>query len=273
MIVSLQINVRMELRGMTKTDRVIVITGGARGIGRGIAEALAGAGTVIVLTDLLSDSLEGAARSVRAKGSECVTHVLDVTNALRVTAVIGDVVEQFGKIDALFNNAGVIDVCPFLDATETDWDRTMEVNAKGVFLCGQAVARHMVKRGAGRIVNTASVAARVGVPDMVAYAASKAAVVSITRSMSIALAPHGVTVNAIAPGIVATEMWTLIDGQRGEQRGLASGEALAERVAAIPLGRAAGPQDIAAVAAFLVSDAAAYVTGQTLNIDGGMRHD
>jgi meso-butanediol dehydrogenase/(S,S)-butanediol dehydrogenase/diacetyl reductase len=258
---------------MTTIERVVLITGAARGIGRTIAEHLAGPGVALALTDVLTDDLRAASDAVEALGSQSLTLTVDVTRAAQVRDMVTQVVNRFGRIDAFFNNAGVIDVQPFLDATEENWDRTMSVNAKGVFLCGQAVARQMVKQGSGRIVNTASLAARVGVPDMVAYAASKAAVMSVTRSMALALAEHGITVNALAPGIVDTQMWTKIDAQRGEQRSLAAGEAMAERVASIPLGRAAMPGDVAGVARFLISDDAAYITGQTINIDGGMRHD
>ena len=258
---------------MTDTQRVILITGAARGIGRTIAEQLAGPGTALVLTDLLDDALAQAQQAVENRGAQCSTLRVDVTSADDAKAMVAHAVQRFGHIDAFFNNAGMIEVEPFLQATEAVWDRTMDVNAKGVFLCGQAVAKHMVERRAGRIVNTASVAARVGVPDMLAYAASKAAVMSMTRSMALALAKYGVTVNALAPGIVATDMWAKIDTQRGEQLSLSKGAALAERVAAIPLGRAATPADVAKVAEFLISDDAAYITGQTLNIDGGMRLD
>ena len=264
----------MENRTLTTTiKRVVVITGAARGIGRAIAAQLARPGIGLVLADLLESELTITRQIATDAGAQCVEEIIDVTSAQDSAGLVRRTVDNFGRIDALFNNAGVIDVCPFLEATEADWDRTMNINAKGVFLCGQAAARVMVEQGHGRIVNTASLAARVGVPDMVAYAASKAAVMSITRSMAIALAPHGITVNALAPGIVDTDMWEKIDGQRGAQKNLAKGEALAERVAAIPLGRAAVGADIAAVAEFLISDAAAYVTGQTINIDGGMRHD
>ncbi|MCB1745052.1 MAG: SDR family oxidoreductase [Gammaproteobacteria bacterium] len=258
---------------MTETDRVILITGAARGIGRTIAEQLARPGSVLVLTDVLDEALAMAAQAVRERGASCDILHVDVTQSAQVQQMVAQTVDRHGRIDAFFNNAGIIEVMPFLEATEADWDRTMAVNAKGAFLCAQAVARAMVARRSGRIVNTASVAARVGVPDMVAYAASKAAVMSLTRSMALALAPHGITVNALAPGIVSTDMWTKIDAQRGELRALPKGAAIAERIAAIPLGRAATPADVAGVAEFLVSDAAAYVTGQTINIDGGMRHD
>ena len=159
--------------------------------------------------------------------------------------------------------------------TEENWDQVLNVNLKAVFFCGQAVARQMLQQGREdrvlKIINTASLASRVGVPDMAPYAASKAGVMSLTRTMALSLAPQGITVNALAPGIVATDMWDLIDSERAALEGVAKGEPVRQRIAAIPLGRAAVAEDIANVASFLASQDSNYMTGQTLNIDGGAR--
>ena len=227
------------------------------------------AGADVAVADLELASLAAVVRGVEDAGRRALALAADVTRRDEVDDMVGRTVEVFGHIDVLFANAGIIEVRPFLEASEEDWDRIMAVNAKGVFLCGQAVARHMVRRGSGRIINTASVAARIGLPDMAAYAASKAAVMSLTRSMALALGPQGITVNALAPGIVDTDMWTLIDQRRSEQRGQAGGEPTRERVATIPLQRAAQPRDVAEVAVFLASDEAGYINGQTINVDGG----
>lgn len=254
---------------MKLDGKIALVTGAARGIGRAIAEEFGRCGADVVVADVREEQLSETAAAIRHLGRRVVALPVDVTRKRAVEEMVRRAVEELGRIDVCVNNAGIIKVQRFLDVEEADWDEIMEVNAKGVFLCAQAVARQMVRQGSGRIINMASVAARLGLPDMAAYAASKAAVMSLTRSMSLALASDGITVNALAPGIVDTDMWTLIDGQRAEQRGIAPGEPKRERIAAVPLGRAAQPSDVATVAAFLASDAAGYVTGQTINVDGG----
>ena len=177
--------------------------------------------------------------------------------------------ERFGRLDVLYNNAGVIQVQDFFEVTVEDWDHIMNVNAKGVFLCAQAACRQMLEQGGGKIINTASIAAWSATPDSIAYGASKAAVVSITRSLAAKFARKSINVNAIAPGMVDTDMWDLIDEQTSQMRGMARGEPHRRREQRIPIGRAAEPEDIAKVALFLASPAADYMTGQTLNVDGG----
>ena len=254
----------MELEG-----KVVLVTGAARGIGRAIAERVAACGADVAVADVRAEALAGVAGAIERAGRRALALTVDVTRKAEVEAMVEQTVTTLGGLDVLFNNAGIIEVHEFLELEEADWDRIMAVNAKGVFLCAQAGARHMVARGSGRIINTASIAARVGVPDMAAYAASKAAVMSLTRSMALALGPKGVTVNALAPGIVDTDMWDKIDAQRADIHGQAPGQPRRERVAQIPVGRAATPADIAGVAAFLASDAAAHINGHTLNVDGG----
>ena len=255
---------------MTMRGKAVLVTGAGRGIGLGIAVHLAREGARIALADVREDLLDDAGSAVAAAGGESVTLVVDVTRKSDVERMVADVVEAFGAIDVFFNNAGIIGVQRFLDLEEEEWDSVMNVNAKGVFLCGQAVGRQMVSQGSGKIVNTASIASRVGLPDSAPYAASKAAVMSLTRSMALAFAPHGVTVNALPPGIVTTDMWKLIDERRSELEGMEIGEPIRRRIRTIPLGRAAEPTDIAAVAGFLASAASDYITGQTINIDGGV---
>lgn len=251
------------------SGKVVLVTGAARGIGRAIAERLARDGADVALADVRADRLEEGVAAVEGHGGRALALSADVTRKAEVDAMVESTVDRLGGIDALFSNAGVIEVEPFLEAKEASWDRIMAVNAKGVFLCGQAAARAMIPRKGGCIVNIASIASRIGIPDMAAYSASKAAVVSLTRSMALALAPHRIRVNAVAPGIVDTDMWAKIDARRAALANVAPGEPMRRRVASIPLGRAVTPDEVASLAVFFLGPDAQCITGQTCAVDGG----
>lgn len=255
---------------MNLAGKTVVITGAGRGIGESIARKLSHSGANLALADIDTQGLADTAKAITDGDQSPLLLDVDVQDKRHVEAMVERTVSHFGDIDILFSNAGIIKVQNFLDIDESSFDQIMAVNAKGVFLCGQAVAKHMVRHDhGGRIINTASLAARMGIADMAAYCASKAAVMSLTRSMALALAPHNINVNALAPGIVDTDMWSKIDSERSAIHGQPAGVATSTRVGAIPLGRAAQSEDVANMAEFLVGPGADYITGQTFNIDGG----
>ncbi len=254
---------------MKLDGKVALITGAAGGIGQAIARRLAREGAHVALADIRTEPLDAIAESIESHNRKALNVAVDVTQTDQVTRMVQAVVEAFGHIDIFFNNAGIIRVQNFLDVTEAEWDQVIDVNLKGVFLCGQAVAKHMVERQRGKIINTASLAADRGRPEIAAYAASKTAVVSLTRSMALDLADHGITVNALAPGIVDTDMWAFIDNEMGKLWGRQKGDSMQRRVDIVPLKRAASADEVANVGVFLASDEADYITGQTMYIDGG----
>ncbi len=255
---------------MRLKDKVAIVTGGSRGIGRAICERLAAEGAVAVVADIDGAEAERTASEISAGGGKALGVALDVTKQADIEALVETVVARAGRIDVLVNNAGVFDLSPLLEQTRESWDRIHDVNVKGLFFVMQAAARQMVAQGeGGRIINLASQAGRRGEALVANYCASKAAVISITQSAALALTEHAITVNAIAPGIIETPMWAVVDGLFAKYQGLPPGEPKRRAVDAIPAGRIGEPEDVAAAIAFLASDDAAYITAQTLNVDGG----
>ena len=240
---------------------VAVVTGAGRGMGRAVALRLGREGARVVVAELNPAHGAEVAEEINANGGTATSVTADVSRVDDVTRLFDETVRAFGTIDILVNNAGIGVAKPILDYTEADWDRQMGVNVKGVFFCSQAAARLMIPRRRGKIVNFASTSAFVSSSQPeVAYDTSKGAVRQMTISMAAELAPHGINVNAVAPGTTATEM---------TRSSLSTEEGLAWQLARIPMGRVGQPDDIAAVVVFLCSPEASYITGHTLVADGG----
>ncbi|MBI2940238.1 MAG: glucose 1-dehydrogenase [Chloroflexi bacterium] len=266
--------------------KVAIVTGAGQGIGRAIALRLAQEGAAVVVAEYQAETAASTAGEIEALGRPSLAYPVDVARVEAVRQMVADVVARFGRIDILVNNAGVMQTRPMMDLTEADWDRVVEVNQRGLFFCLQAIAAQMIRqvpeevraagradRSYGKIVNLSSVAGRRGRPLATSYAAAKSAVISITQSAALALAPYNINVNAVCPGLVPTPMWHQIDLDRARLFGLQPGEAMASFVETIPLKRAARPEDIASAVAFLCSADADYITGQALNVDGGLEMD
>lgn len=246
---------------MTLSGKIVLITGAQQGIGAAMAVEFAAAGADVAINWLDDESAAlRVAERVRAAGRRALSIQADVGRIAEVQAMVAAVERELGPIGALVNNAGVFPRVPFLDMTEADWDYVLDVNLKGACFCAQAAARAMAAAGSGgSIINLTSGAAYRGSPRGVHYCASKGGVLSMTRQMALELAPHRIRVNAIAPGLTDT----------AQPRYGSSEEDLAAMGRAIPLGRLAQPEDIAPAAVFLASDAAAFITGQCLHVNGG----
>lgn len=246
-------------------DRVVFVTGGASGIGAGIVDAFLAEGATVISADL--NASEGL---VPGRDGEWTVR-LDVGDERAVEQVLDAVAETVGTIDAAVTAAGTSTMGFATETTGADWDRNLDINAKGSFLVARGVARRLVEQGrTGRIVFISSQAGKNGYRGMTAYVASKHAVLGVTKTMAVELAPHGVTVNAICPGIIETPMKHRERIEGGAVRGMTAEEVAAEDRSQVPLGRTGTPQDVAGVALFLASDLAGYMTGQGLNVTGGM---
>jgi NAD(P)-dependent dehydrogenase (short-subunit alcohol dehydrogenase family) len=247
--------------------KVAVITGAGSGIGRAAALLFASEGAAVAVVDLAVAAAKETAAAIADRGGHALAVSADVSDAEQVDGAFGQITREFGRVDVLYNNAGANSSGSVVDATEDDWDRCFAVNAKGTFLCSRAAGRSMAEAGAGSIINQGSVAALVGIANFASYCASKGAVVALTRSMSVDLAPRGVRVNAICPGTVYTPLMEPMLRARGGGD-LEAGLALT--TAKYPIGRLGTPQEIAAVALFLASDESSFLTGSVVTADGGM---
>ena len=247
--------------------KVVLVTGAGSGIGRAAALLFAGEGAAVAALDLRAESAQDTAAMIEAAGGRALALSANVAKAAEVQTAVDRAAAELGRLDVLYNNAGINSAGSVVDATEDDWDLCFDVNVKGTFLCSRAAVPHLERAGGGAIVNQASVAGLVAIANFAAYCAAKGAVVSLTRSMAIDLAGRGIRVNAICPGTVFTPLMEPMLIARGDGDMQAG---LAKTVVKYPIGRLGTPDEIARVALFLASDDASFVTGTIMTADGGM---
>jgi NAD(P)-dependent dehydrogenase (short-subunit alcohol dehydrogenase family) len=256
---------------MNLANQVALVTGAGQGIGKAAAIALAAAGAHVIVADIAGAQAEAAAEAITSTQRRALAVQADVGDLQNIDRMVREALNAFGQIDILVNNAGVTRRADIMDVTEEDWDRIHRVNAKGVFFCLQRVAREMIPRRSGRIINIASIAGKgyAGASNA-AYAASKGAVISLTKMAALQLARHNLNVNAVCPGVTRTALSDANLRVRAQQEGVSIEAMEHRRAAAIPLQRANDPEDIAAMVVFLASAGGRNITGQSFNVDGGL---
>jgi 3-oxoacyl-[acyl-carrier protein] reductase len=243
------------------TDQVVLITGAGRGIGKALAIAFAQVGARVAVNDINPDTCAQTADELSALGGQALACQADVANKLAVQSMLIDIEDRWGRIDVLINNAGVEPHKPIVQLDEWDWNRTIDVNLKGAFLCAQSVGRMMQQQGGGVIVNIASIAGRAaGLRDRSAYVASKTGLIGFTKECAREFAAYNIRVNAVCPGVIITEMTAPLRENEAQMK---------KWLEDIPLGRLGDPDDVTGLVLFLCSDAARYITGQAINVDGG----
>lgn len=248
---------------MQLKDKTAIITGARRGMGRTHSIALAEEGAKVVVSDISLEDCQKVVDEIKSAGGEAIAVKCDVTKKQEVEKMVKDTLDKFGKIDILINNAGIAEFKAFLEMTEKEWDRTLDINLKGYFLCAQACAKEMAKQKSGAIVNISSIAmgqVGVGFSEIAHYCASKGGIAGMTEALAVELAPYNIRVNAIAPGIIETPM---IDSIKQDPKTM---EAMLARV---PMGRVGKPEEVSNAVVFLASDKASYVTGSVIVVDGG----
>lgn len=258
-----------------------IVTGAGQGIGRAVALRLASEGASVITADIDPKTAEQTVEDIRASNGIALSCGVDVASVANIQSMVDHAMAEFGRIDILVNAAGVVQTGLFLDLTEKEWDLVIDTNLKGTTFCVQAIGRQMIEQipddvreegkascSYGKIVNFSSISGRRGRAEQVPYAASKAAIISVTQSAALAFAPY-INVNAVCPGVVPTPMWEQIDRDRGRIAGVGPGESMKSFVERTPLKRPGTVEDVAGVVAFLCSADSDYMTGQTLNVDGG----
>ncbi len=244
-------------------NKVAIITGARQGMGRTHALILAKAGAKVVVSDISLKDCEKVVKEIEKEGGKALSVKCDVTKKEEIDEMIKKTIEKWGKIDILVNNAGIAEFKSFLELTEKDWNKTLDINLKGYFLCAQAAAKEMVKQKSGVIVNIASVAMGqqgIGFPNIAHYCASKGGIVGMTEAMAVELAPHNIRVNTVSPGMIDTPMIDPIKKDSKQEEAT---------LARVPMRRAGKPQEVSNLVLFLVSDESSYMTGSTVVIDGG----
>lgn len=244
---------------MTMKDKVVLVTGGGRGIGRDIAHRFADEGANVAVCDVNKDALEAVKGEIESKGRKCLVFDADVTKPEHVDGMVTKILDNFGRVDILINNAGITRDGLLVRMSEGDWDLVLDINLKGVFNCTKAVTKPMMKQRWGRIVNIASVIGIIGNAGQANYAASKGGIIAFTKSVAKELASRNINVNAIAPGFIQTDMTKKLPEQYRS-----------EMLKLIPLNRFGDAEDVANAALFLASEAASYITGHVIKVDGGM---
>jgi meso-butanediol dehydrogenase / (S,S)-butanediol dehydrogenase / diacetyl reductase len=255
----------MELQG-----QVAIVTGAGRGIGRATALELARMGADVVIAEVDTGGADKTAALVQDLGRRAAVVATDVTRRADLAALVERSLAAFGRIDVLVNNAGIYRAAATLDVTEEHWDAIMTINAKAVFFASQAVLPTMITARRGAIVNLASMAGKIGSRTNLPYNVSKAAVISMTKSLALAHAPDGIRVNCVCPGFVETDMWNQVAREQGTLLGQTPEEFTRRRAEQVPLGRMERPEDVATVIGFLASPRSGYMTGQALSVDGGL---
>ncbi len=251
---------------MVLKGKSAIVTGAARGIGAAIAKQLAGEGARVALADI---NLAAAQETAGQIGPAAVAVSVDVSEAASVESMVAQVERTVASPDILVNSAGVSIICPFLECTQETWDKTININLKGVFNCCQAVLQRMVPRQQGTIINLSSQSGKSGNAQYAAYCASKFGIIGLTQSLAMEFAETGIRVNALCPGVVFTPLWESMLDDYARKRNLTPAEVKPYLESRIPLGRLCSERDVAEMAAFIASDKAAYITGQSINISGG----